>query len=111
MDQLIEKAPYLGAVILVVWIFVTAWAKNTKRQDEAWERRDKFDLARMAELERIGLGCHNHSSEREERFIKTMTEREERYAKTVENNNRIIESNIKLLGAMERRMNGKLASS
>ena len=88
MDQLIEKAPYLAAVILTMLIFVTAYAKESKR-------RDTFEIARLAELEKIGEACHAHTKELNERTNAT-----------IENNSRIIEANTKIIGAIERRMNG-----
>lgn len=88
MEALVEKAPYLAAVIAVVSIFVTAWMKESKR-------RDAFDLARMAELERIGQTCHEHTKELNEKTNRS-----------IDNASRIIETNTKIIGAIERRMNG-----
>ena len=103
MEALIEKAPYLGAVILMAWIFIRDRSKESARRDLENERRDKFDLARMAELERIGKACHIHTAQLNERSNDA-----------IDKNTRIIELNIDMnakvistLGAIERRMNGK----
>lgn len=88
MDVLIEKAPYLGSVLFVVLIFIRAWSKDA-------DRREKFDLARMKELERIGSNCHEHTKQLNERTNKA-----------IDNASRIIENNTKIIGAIEKRMNG-----
>ena len=88
MDVLIEKAPYIAAIVLVIVVFLAYLGKEGKR-------RDAFDIARMKELERIGQACHEHTRELNERFAKAM-----------DNSARIIEVNTKIIGAIERRMNG-----
>ena len=88
METLIEKAPYIASILLVVLIFVRAWAKDS-------DRRERFDAKSMAQLERIGVNCHNHTKELNDRAVKA-----------IDNASRIIENNTKIIGAVERRMNG-----
>ena len=97
METLIEEAPYLGAVVIVVGMFVGAWWKQQRLQAHESKRRDEFDLARMVELERIGSACHDHTRELNQRSNTA-----------IDNASRVIEANTKIIGAVERRMNGGL---
>ena len=102
MEALIEKAPQLAAVLMGVGLVLAAWWKIAKLQIEEAKRRDAFDLARMAELERIGIGCHEHTNQLYERFAATL----EHALSVISDNTTIIKENIKILGGLEKRMNG-----
>ena len=52
-ETFVEKAPYLASVLLVVIVFVRAWAKQEAARERESKRLDEFDLARVKELERI----------------------------------------------------------
>lgn len=88
METLIEKTPYIAAIVFVVLVFVRSWAKDA-------ERRERYDTARMEQLERIGENCHTHTKDLNDRAVKA-----------IDNASRIIEDNTKIIGAVERRMNG-----
>lgn len=98
-ELLVEKAPYLASVIFIVLIFVRAWSKEAERREVEAERRDEFDLARIKELERIGQACHEHTKELNEKTNVAFA-----------NAARIIEDNTKIIGAIERRLNGKVGA-
>ncbi len=89
MDELLEKAPYIGALVLVVLIFV-------RDRHSADKRRDEVEGQRWAEAERLSNQCHAHTKELNERT-----------SVAIDNAARIIEANTKIIGAIERRMNGK----
>jgi hypothetical protein len=95
LETLAQKAPYLAAVVFVVWTFVRAWQKEATRREHEEDRRNKFDLARMKELERIGVACHEHTRELNERTTQA-----------INNAARVIEANTKIIGAVEERLNG-----
>ena len=87
-EMFIQKAPYVAALVFVVVAFLRHQAKESTRRDE-------FDIARMMELERIGKVCHAHTKELNDRAVTA-----------IDNSSRIIENNTKIIGAIERRMNG-----
>jgi hypothetical protein len=87
-EALVQKAPYVAALVFVVIMFLRHQAKESARRDE-------FDLARMMELERIGQTCHDHTKELNDRAVAA-----------IDNSSRVIEDNTKIIGAIERRMNG-----
>ena len=88
MEALIEKAPFLASLVMIVIIFTMSYTRESRR-------RDAFEIARMKELERIGSACHAHTKELNERAVSA-----------IGNCSRIIENNTKIIGAIERRMNG-----
>ena len=87
-ETLVQKAPYVAALVFVVVAFL-------RHQSKESTRRDEFDIARMMELERIGQTCHAHTKELNDRAVSA-----------IDNSSRIIENNTKIIGAIERRMNG-----
>lgn len=88
MEALIEKAPYIAAMLILVLGFLGFLTREAKR-------RDSFELARSSEYERLSTACHEHTKELNEKAIGA-----------IDNSSRIIEANTKIIGAIERRMNG-----
>jgi len=94
----------VGLIAIVVTSSFGAIWKLLKIWQEEQEKQRAFDIKRMAELERIGTNCHLHTTElREEQ-----TRQSDRTNKIIEKALSVIESNAKIIGAIERRLNGGL---
>lgn len=91
ITMLLQTAPSAIAVVATVVLFLRFLNAESVRDNHIADLRIK-------DLERIGLNCHDHTKELNDKAIKS-----------IEHAARAIEDNTKIICVMERRLNGKIS--
>jgi hypothetical protein len=86
IETLIERVPYVGAVVLITVLFL----RHIKSERKG---REKMEEMRLNEYERMSKRCHNHTAELNERACTAIDASAE-----------TLKKNIEMLGAISETM-------